>query len=96
MEFTALNGFIPQYLHIKIGLILLKTLIQIVFVPITFCVLVPEMLSYTTSGLFVDKNLIIVRQIVCDWILENRSKLHIWYFEKYQFQVFTALYFSGA
>ena len=22
----------------------------------------------------------------CDWILENRSKSHIWYFEKYQFQ----------
>ena len=23
---------------------------------------------------------------ICDWILENRSKSHIWYFEKYQFQ----------
>ena len=22
----------------------------------------------------------------CDWILENRSKSHIWYFEKYQIQ----------
>ena len=24
--------------------------------------------------------------VKCDWILENRSKSHIWYFEKYQFQ----------
>ena len=32
----------------------------------------------------------------CDWILENRSKSHIWCFKKYQFQIFTALYFSGA
>ena len=24
--------------------------------------------------------------IICDWILENRTKSHIWYFEKYQFQ----------
>ena len=23
---------------------------------------------------------------MCDWILENRSKSHIWYFEKYQIQ----------
>ena len=24
--------------------------------------------------------------LICDWILENRSKSHIWYFKKYQFQ----------
>ena len=29
---------------------------------------------------------------ICDWILENRSKSHIWYFKKYQFQIFITLH----
>ena len=29
--------------------------------------------------------------IICDWLLENRSKSHIWYFENYQFEIFNQL-----
>ena len=29
---------------------------------------------------------VLTRNLICDWILENHSKSHIWYFEKYQFQ----------
>ena len=27
----------------------------------------------------------------CDWLWENRSKSHIWYFKNYQFEIFNPL-----
>ena len=36
--------------------------------------------------------IILLRTTIYDWILENRSKLHIWYFEKYQFEIFIYLF----
>ena len=39
----------------------------------------------------------LVPLIKCDWILENRSKSHIWYvFREIPISIFTALYFCGA
>ena len=28
---------------------------------------------------------------ICDWPYQNQSKLHIWYFENYQFEIINLL-----
>ena len=42
--------------------------------------------AYTIIAMYVYSVILPHSNSICDWILENRSKSHIWYLEKYQFQ----------
>ena len=51
--------------------------------PIQYIPATLKIVTYTTFNIDTVK---ITVMLICDWILENCSKSHIWYFEKYQFQ----------
>ena len=44
------------------------------------------------NGMFtVATRVAMFKNSICDWLWENRSKSHIWYFENYQFEIFNPL-----